>query len=58
VAPLVRPLRREDDRSTFRSSDASLDVFFAQYAGHHQFKAHASVTYVVERKEESPAMRP
>ena len=46
----VRPLRREDDRSKFRSGDASLDVFFAQYAGQHQFKAHASVTYVVERE--------
>jgi GNAT superfamily N-acetyltransferase len=50
VEPLVRSLRREDDRSTFRSGDASLDVFFAQYAGQHQFKAHASVTYVVERE--------
>jgi GNAT superfamily N-acetyltransferase len=28
----------------------SLDVFFAQYAGQHQFKAHASVTYVVDRE--------
>jgi hypothetical protein len=44
----VRPLRRDDDRSTFRSGDASLDVFFAQYAGQHQFKTCASVTYVVE----------
>jgi GNAT superfamily N-acetyltransferase len=51
VGPRVRPLRREDDRSTFRSGDPSLDVFFAQYAGQHQFKAHASVTYVVEREE-------
>lgn len=44
----VRSLRRDDDRSTFRSGDASLDVFFAQYAGQHQFKTCASVTYVVE----------
>jgi hypothetical protein len=51
----VRPLRREDDRSTFRSGDGSLDVFFAHYAGQHQFKAHASVTYVVERKGASLA---
>ena len=46
----VRSLRRDDDRSTFRSADASLDAFFAQYAGQHQFKAHASVTYVVDRE--------
>lgn len=45
---LVRALRRDDDRSKFRSGDASLDVFFVQYAGQHQFKASASVTYVVE----------
>jgi GNAT superfamily N-acetyltransferase len=50
VGPGVRPLRGEDDRSTFRSGDASLDVFFAQYAGQHQFKAHASVTYVAKRE--------
>ena len=51
MGPGVRPLRREDDRSTFRSGDASLDAFFAQYAGQHQFKAHASVTYVVDRED-------
>jgi GNAT superfamily N-acetyltransferase len=50
VEPRVRPLRRDDDRSAFRSGEASLDVFFAQYAGQHQFKAHASVTYVAERE--------
>jgi len=50
VEPQVRSLRREDDRSTFRSGDPSLDVFFAQYAGQHQFKACASVTYVIERE--------
>jgi GNAT superfamily N-acetyltransferase len=49
VEPRVRSLRREDDRSTFRSGDASLDVFFSQNSGKHQFKAHASVTYVAER---------
>ena len=49
MEPRVRSLRRDDDRSTFRSGDASLDAFFAQYAGQHQFKACASVTYVVER---------
>jgi GNAT superfamily N-acetyltransferase len=48
VEPRVRSLRRDDVRSTFRSGDASLDAFFAQYAGQHQFKACASVTYVVE----------
>lgn len=48
MAPDVRALRRDDDRSTFRSGDPSLDVFFTQYAGQHQFKASASVTYVVE----------
>jgi GNAT superfamily N-acetyltransferase len=48
VEPEVRALRRDDDRSAFRSGDPSLDVFFSQYAGQHQFKASASVTYVVE----------
>ena len=48
---LVRALRRDDDRSQFRSGDASLDTFFVQYAGQHQFKACASVTYVVEGGE-------
>jgi hypothetical protein len=48
VESRVRTLRGDDDRSTFRSGDASLDVFFVQYAGQHQFKTCASVTYVVE----------
>jgi GNAT superfamily N-acetyltransferase len=51
VALSVRPLRPADDRSTFRSGDADLDTFFARYAGQHQFKACASVTYVVEGNE-------
>ena len=51
MEPRVRPLRRDDDRSTFRSGDPSLDIFFAQYAGQHQFKACASVTYVVEHED-------
>jgi len=51
VELLVRALRRDDDRSQFRSGDASLDTFFVQYAGQHQFKASASVTYVVEGEE-------
>ncbi len=48
MEPEVRALRRDDDRSVFRSGDPSLDVFFSQYAGQDQFKASASVTYVVE----------
>ncbi len=42
----VRPLRLEDDRSTFRSGNPDLDRFFARYAGQNQFRHHIGVTYV------------
>ena len=42
----VRVLRREDDRSRFRSGNADLDRFFARYAGQNQFRHHLGVTYV------------
>jgi len=42
----VRVLRRDDDRSRFRSGNADLDRFFARYAGQNQFRHHLGVTYV------------
>lgn len=42
----VRVLRRDDDRSQFRSGNADLDRFFASYAGQNQFRHHLGVTYV------------
>jgi GNAT superfamily N-acetyltransferase len=42
----IRPLRREDDRTTFRSGHPALDRFFHHYAGQNQFKLHLGVTYV------------
>jgi len=46
VAPLVRVLRPDDDRSSFRSGNPDLDRFFARYAGQNQFRHHLGVTYV------------
>lgn len=46
----IRPLRKEEDRSTFRSGDPGLDRFFHAYAGQNQFRHHVGTTYVaVER---------
>lgn len=42
----VRQLRRDDDRSRFRSGDAALDLFFAKYAAQNQFRHHIGTTYV------------
>lgn len=42
----IRALRPSDDRSAFRSGDATLDRFFLQYAGQNQFRHHLGVTYV------------
>jgi GNAT superfamily N-acetyltransferase len=42
----IRPLRQEDDRSTFSCGQPDLDRFFAHYAGQNQFKLHLAVTYV------------
>lgn len=42
----IRPLRREDDRSTFSCGQSDLDRFFHHYAGQNQFRLRASVTYV------------
>lgn len=41
-----RPLRRQDDRTAFSCGEASLDRFFAHYAGQNQFKLHLAVTWV------------
>jgi GNAT superfamily N-acetyltransferase len=42
----IRPLRADDDRSTFSCGQPDLDRFFQHYAGQNQFKLHLAVTYV------------
>lgn len=42
----VRLLRETDDRSSFRSGDDQLDLFFRRYAGQNQFRHHIGATYV------------
>jgi GNAT superfamily N-acetyltransferase len=42
----IRALRPEDDRSSFRSGDEALDLYFHRYAGQNQFRHHIGVTYV------------
>lgn len=41
-----RVLDADDDRRSFRSGDAALDLFFHRYAGQNQFRHHVGVTYV------------
>lgn len=40
----IRPLRPDDDRSSFLSGDVELDRFFRKYAGQNQFRLHFGVT--------------
>lgn len=42
----IRALRRDDDRASFRSGDAALDLFFERHAGQDQWRHHVGVTYV------------
>jgi len=42
----IRPLRLEDERSSFSSGDIELDRFFRNYAGLNQFRLHLGTTYV------------
>jgi len=42
----IRPLARDDDRSSFSCGHADLDRFFEHYAGQNQFELHLAVTYV------------
>ena len=42
----IRPLRTDDDRSTFSCGQPDPDRFFQHYAGQNQFKLHLAVTYV------------
>jgi predicted N-acetyltransferase YhbS len=42
----IRPLRSDDDRSSFSSGDVELDRFFRKYAGQNQFRLHIGTTYV------------
>jgi GNAT superfamily N-acetyltransferase len=42
----IRPLRTDDDRSTFSCGHPDLDRFFQHYAAQNQFKLHLAVTYV------------
>ena len=46
----VRPLRPDDDRSSFSSGQPDLDRFFHHYAGQNQFRLHLAVTYVARRR--------
>lgn len=48
MAFAVRLLRKDDDRSSFRSGDPDLDRFFAQYASQNQFRHRIASTYVAE----------
>ena len=50
MASSVRPLQKDDDRTSFRSGDADLDHFFHRYAGQNQFRHRAGVTYVYEHE--------
>lgn len=43
---MIRAVREDDDRTSFRSGDADLDRFFHQFAGQNQFRHHLGVTYV------------
>ncbi len=47
----IRPLRPDDDRTSFRSGDPELDRFFLKYAGQNQFRHHLGQTYVAVTKE-------
>ena len=47
----IRPLEPPDDRSSFRSGDDALDVFFKRYAGQNQFRHHVGVSYVAVEGE-------
>jgi len=42
----IRPLTRDDDRTSLSCGHAELDRFFEHYAGQNQFKLHLAVTYV------------
>lgn len=42
----IRALREDDDRTSFRSGDVTLDRFLHQFAGQNQFRHHLGVTYV------------
>ncbi len=42
----IRPLQKEDDRSTFCSGNIDLDRFFRKYAGQNQFRHHIGLTLV------------
>jgi GNAT superfamily N-acetyltransferase len=46
MAPKVRRLTVDDDRSEFRSGNVDLDRFFQRYAGQNQFRHHIGTTYV------------
>jgi len=48
---LVRPLRRDDDRSEFSCGQPDLDRFFVHYAGQNQFKLGVATTYIAEAEQ-------
>lgn len=48
----IRPLEPGDRRSSFRSGDEALDLYFHRYAGQNQFRHHVGVTYVAVEADE------
>ncbi len=42
----IRSLQPGDERASFESGDAALDLYFHRYAGQNQFRHHVGVTYV------------
>lgn len=49
----IRALDPQNDRTSFRSGDEALDLFFRRYAGQNQFRHHVGVTYVAVGTEGS-----
>jgi GNAT superfamily N-acetyltransferase len=47
----IRPLRPDDDSTTFSCGQPDLDRFFHHYAGQNQFNLHLAVTYVAVVRE-------
>jgi GNAT superfamily N-acetyltransferase len=47
----IRPLRPEDDRSSFHSTEPDLDRFFSRFAGQNQFRHHLGATWVAVEGE-------
>lgn len=51
MAILIRPLKRTDNRTSFRSGHTDLDLFFHRYAGQNQFRHHIGVTHIALQEQ-------